>query len=215
MPTSKQYVQYGCGLSAPDGWINFDVSPTLRIGKIPILGQLVKSQLNAQFPSSVRYGDITKGLPGIAPNSCDGLYCSHVLEHLSLQDFRIALQQSYEILKPGGLFRIVVPDLESMAHNYQYRLSQQDPEGSIKFMQHTILGVEQRPKGLKAVAEAIFGNAKHLWMWDQYSLMQELINTGFTQVRRCYYHDSEDEMFELVEAEDRFKGALAVEASKS
>ena len=36
----KKYVQYGCGLSAPNEWINFDVSPTLRIQKIPIIGSL-------------------------------------------------------------------------------------------------------------------------------------------------------------------------------
>jgi hypothetical protein len=69
------YVQYGCGLSAPAEWINFDVSPTLRIQKIPILGGLLKGRLNTRFPDNVRYGDIIKGLP-VADNSCDGLYCS-------------------------------------------------------------------------------------------------------------------------------------------
>ena len=43
---TKIYVQYGCGLSAPKEWINFDVSPTLRIQKTPILGSILKSKLN-------------------------------------------------------------------------------------------------------------------------------------------------------------------------
>ena len=90
---TKIYVQYGCGLSAPKEWTNFDVSPTLRIQKTPLLGTILKSKLNTTFPSNVLYGDIIKGLP-IDENSCDGLYCSHTLEHLSLQDFRKALINS-------------------------------------------------------------------------------------------------------------------------
>src|SRR4028118_1140902 len=97
----KTYVQYGCGLWAPKEWINYDVSPTLRIQKIPFIGRLVKRQLNARFPTNVFYGDIVTGLP-LRPNSCDGLYCSHTLEHLTLQDFRIALKNSHKILKRGG-----------------------------------------------------------------------------------------------------------------
>src|SRR6478609_9406318 len=94
----KLYVQYGCGLSAPKEWKNFDGSPTLRIQKIPIIGSVLKSKLNVTFPSNVLYGDIVKGLP-VNANSCDGIYCSHILEHLSLQDFRQALKNSFEILK--------------------------------------------------------------------------------------------------------------------
>lgn len=96
----KKYVQYGCGHSAPKEWVNFDVSPTLRIQKTPIIGLLVKKKLNTTFPSNVLYGDIIKGLP-IEDNTCDGLYCSHTLEHLALDEFRIALKNSYRILKKG------------------------------------------------------------------------------------------------------------------
>ena len=94
------YVQYGCGLSAPKEWTNFDVSPTLRIQKTPIIGTVLKRHLNTFFPPNVIYGDIIKGLP-IDENSCDGLYCSHTLEHLSLQDLRQALRNSIKIMKKG------------------------------------------------------------------------------------------------------------------
>ena len=114
---NKRYVHYGCGLTAPVQWENFDVSPTLRIQKIPLLGRLVRQRLNAQFPENVRYGNIIKGLP-VLEDSCDGVYCSHTLEHLSLVDFRKALANTKKILKPGGIFRCVVPDLESAARKY-------------------------------------------------------------------------------------------------
>ena len=56
----KLYVQYGCGLSAPNEWKNFDVSPTLRFQKIPFIGKLLKNRLNVNFPNNVVYGDIIK-----------------------------------------------------------------------------------------------------------------------------------------------------------
>ena len=37
---SKKYVHYGCGLSAPEEWDNYDVSLTLRVQQTPILGSL-------------------------------------------------------------------------------------------------------------------------------------------------------------------------------
>ena len=56
----KKYVQYGCVLSAPINWLNFDASPTLRIQKIPIIGGLLKNRLNVIFPENVIFGDIIK-----------------------------------------------------------------------------------------------------------------------------------------------------------
>lgn len=207
------YVQYGCGLSAPEAWTNFDVSPTLRIQKIPVIGSLLKSQLNTAFPTNVKYGDIIKGLP-VQVNSCDGLYCSHTLEHLSLNDFRIALQNSYKILKPGGLFRLVLPDLEQMARGYLQSLDQGDATASIRFIKNMIFGLEDRPKGIKGFVSSYWGNANHLWLWDHVSMEEALKQAGFISVRRCSFNDSADPMFKLVEDESRFMGALAMECSK-
>jgi len=95
------FVQYGCGFSVAEGWRNFDASPTLRLERLPVVGRFVVGNM-ARFPDIVEYGDICKGLP-VAANSCEAIYCSHVLEHLSLEDFRLALQNTYEHLKPISL----------------------------------------------------------------------------------------------------------------
>ena len=127
------YVHYGCGSFTPNEWINFDVSPSLRIQRTPVLGWLLKSKLHAVFADNVKYGNIIDGLPGIKENSCEGVYCSHVLEHLSLNDFRTALKNTYGILKPGGIFRCVVPDLEHAARVYIRALDEGQPDASIRF----------------------------------------------------------------------------------
>lgn len=210
---TKTYVQYGCGLSAPEEWTNFDVSPTLRIQKTLLIGNILKSNLNTTFPTNVLYGDIIKGLP-VADNSCDGLYCSHILEHLSLKDFRRALFNSFEVLKKGGIFRCLVPDLEFAARAYIKDFEQGDHLASLNFMNNTLLGIQERPRGIKGFLVSFFGNSRHFWMWDYKSLSEELKNVGFTEIRVCKFNDSEDEMFKYVEDIGRFENAVAIDCRK-
>ena len=209
----KLYVQYGCGHSAPEAWVNYDVSPTLRIQKTPILGVLLKNQLRTHFPPNVKYGNIIKGLP-VPDNSCEGVYCSHTLEHLSLNDFRISLQNTYRILKKGGIFRCVVPDLEWAARNYVESLNEGEDLASIQFINNTLLGTEERPRGLKEFLFSFYGNSRHLWMWDTKSLSRELEKVGFVDIRPCKFNDCPDIMFEQVEDEHRFVNAVAIECRK-
>lgn len=212
-----KYVQYGCGLCAPSEWENYDASPSLKIQKIPVIGKFLSSLLRkkgyAAFPDNVLFGDITKGLP-VADNSCDAVYCSHTLEHLSLEDFRNALKNSYKALKSGGTFRFVLPDLEWAARTYIAELDKGNANASIWFMQETLLGEESRTKGfIKTIANS-FGNSNHLWMWDSASMKEELKKAGFKDIRDCKFGDNADKMFSYVEDPERFENALAIECKK-
>jgi SAM-dependent methyltransferase len=209
----KKYVQYGCGLCAPEKWENFDASPTLRIQKVPVLGTLMKGSLNVVFPDNVRYGDIVKGLP-VAENFCDGVYCSHTLEHLALNDFRKALLNTYRILKSGGIFRCVVPDLEWSAREYVNMLTKGDNTANVRFFDDTMLGTVNRPKSIKSLIASFYGNSNHLWMWDFFSLSHELSVAGFKEIRKCAFNDCIDEAFKGVEEHTRFHNALALECKK-
>lgn len=212
---SKLYVQYGCGpYSVPKGWKNFDASPTLRIQKLPLIGNLVRHRMHVTFPKDVLQGDILKRLPGIPENSCDGVYCSHVLEHLSYEDCQLAVSNTFRIMKPGGYFRCVVPDLESAAREYVQDLSNQDREANTKFLEKTMLGKKQRQRGIKSLLSTSLGNHEHLYMWDTLSLTNILQEAGFKKVRTCKFNDCPDEMFRLVEESSRFNNAVALEAIK-
>ncbi len=204
-----QYIQYGCGCSAANNWRNFDASPTLRFERIPIIGKLYNKN-ESRFPEGVEYGDIVKGLP-VKRKSCQGVYCSHVLEHLSLQDIRIALSNTYEILHEGGIFRLVMPDLEQCIRNYSRNDSH---EAAITFMKDTSLGEEKRCRGLRGLIFGLIGNSKHLWMWDYKSIEHELGQAGFKEIRRAQFRDSIDAMFQAVEDVSRWQGCLGVECRK-
>lgn len=205
-----KFAQYGCGLSAPEEWLNFDASPTLRVQRIPVLKALLKPK--PVFPSNVRYGDIIKGLP-LKENELEGIYCSHVLEHLSLEDFRIALRNTYKVLKPEGMFRLVLPDLEFYARTYLEELSGGDTLAAMTFIKQSMLGIERRPRGLGGMLRSFLGNSHHLWLWDYPSLSAELAVAGFRDIRRCEYRDG-PEVFYTVEEEGRFVNCLAIECRK-
>lgn len=206
----KLHIQYGCGFSAPVGWRNFDASPTLRFERIPLIGKLYNKN-EARFPANIEYGDIIKGLP-VASNSCSGIYASHVLEHLALNDLRVALKNTYGLLHSGGIFRLIVPDLEALAEKY---LQSNNATAAETFMRETCLGVEHRPRGIKALLTSYLGNSVHLWMWDFKSLANELTTIGFVEIRRCKFGDSSDPMFALVEDAERFVNAVGIECRKS
>ena len=211
----NKYVQFGCGLSAPIEWVNYDSSLTLRLSKIPVVNLLLKIKKTLPiFPKNVKYGNIINGLPEKS-NSCIGLYCSHVLEHLALVDFKKALRNSYEIIQTGGIFRLVVPDLELYAREYIQSLDAGDINANLKFMgSDTLLGHKYRHKGLEAYLRSILGGSSHLWMWDYLSIERELKNAGFIKIRKCIFNDCEDKIFNKVESKDRFYRALAIECRK-
>ncbi|MBN1548316.1 MAG: methyltransferase domain-containing protein [Syntrophaceae bacterium] len=203
------YVQYGCGWSAHSGWRNFDASPTLRFERLPFIGRLYTKN-KTRFPENVKYGDIVKGLP-IASDSCNGVYCSHVLEHLSLEDFKVALRNTHKILQPGGIFRFVLPDLEYLIKQY---LNNPSDDASLLFMRKSGLGQERRFKNLIDFITAWLGNSQHLWMWDYKSIKSELYAAGFCDIRKAFFGDSPDPLFREVEDRGRWDHCLGIEARK-
>ena len=86
---SATHIYYGASTSAVPSWLNFDASLTVRVQNLPVVGRpLAKLSGNGfEFPVFLKYGDIIKGLP-VPDASADGVYASHVLEHLSLEDLR-------------------------------------------------------------------------------------------------------------------------------
>jgi SAM-dependent methyltransferase len=200
------YVHYGCLFCAPESWLNFDASPTLLFERVPVIGRLY-SKNQQRFPANVRYGDIVKGLP-VPAASCQGLYCSHVLEHLAREDCRKALRNSYNYLRPGGVFRMVLPDLEGLARGY---LAGAGWDACDQFMRESMLGFEQRKRGLGGLVYAWLGNSRHLWMWDFKGLAHELAEAGFKNIRRASFGDAQDPLFREVEDKARFEGCLAIE----
>jgi predicted SAM-dependent methyltransferase len=203
-------VQFGSGPKAYAGWLNFDCSPTLIVQKLPVIGSIARKRMNTVFEKDVKYGDTRTGLP-LDEESVSFLYCSHVLEHLSLEDFRRTLRDCYRVLTPGGVFRMVMPDLETLVSDY---LATTEPQACSQMMQESYLGTASRPRGLIGLMRTVWGNSQHLWLWDYKGAKAELEAAGFIGVRRAHFGDSAHAAFNEIEDITRWEKQLGLECRK-
>jgi len=76
--------------------------------------------VNVDFHSSdpaVMAHDLRQGIP-FSGGSFDVVYHSHILEHFPVEAAHGFLVECFRVLKPGGLIRVAVPDLEQIARLY-------------------------------------------------------------------------------------------------
>lgn len=188
-------VHFGCGLEAPEGWLNFDVSPSLRLSKVPGLQTLLGLP---SWPARIRYGDVVRGLP-VPQGSCRRLFCHNMLEHLSLADAQTTLANCRKLLAADGVLRLFVPDLACHVQIYLSLKDSGSPWASHKLVELLDMGLAKRERGLKGLLRSLFGNSRHLWMWDEAAMTEALKEAGFRSIRRVQYLDSGDPMFDRLE----------------
>lgn len=206
-------VQFGCGLVCPDGWRNFDISPTMLLSRIPFAGKLLRLPA---WSRKARYGDVVQGLP-VPDSSCIRVYSDQVLEHLALADCRAALRNVHRILKPGGTFRFFVPDIAYWISIYLADVKNGDPQAMHEFIIGTGMGLKFRRHGVLGRIRDALGNSQHQWGWDEASMRRELQDAGFQAIRRIHYRDSGDPVFTAIEEYSELRDsqkALGMEARR-
>jgi SAM-dependent methyltransferase len=155
------------------------------------------------FPNGAEFGDIVTGLP-VPEGQCKAVYCSHVLEHLDRASIVRALQNTHALLQPGGVFRLVVPDLAWRSERYLKAKESGDLAAADDFLRSTYLGRENGLVGLTGRLRQAYGHAAHLWMYDELLMEKLLRDAGFVNIRRCQFGDSEEQMFARAEEMGRF-----------
>ncbi|MGD0338461.1 MAG: methyltransferase domain-containing protein [Bacteroidota bacterium] len=90
------YINLGCGYKYHKDWVNIDLSPD---------------------SSYVKSWDLRKGIP-FTENTFEVVYHSQLIEHYEKEEARKFIKECYRVLKPGGIIRIVTPDLEDIVRNY-------------------------------------------------------------------------------------------------
>jgi predicted SAM-dependent methyltransferase len=94
--STLKYLNLGCGTHFNPQWVNIDFVKTAD-------GVIAHNLLN--------------GIP-FDDNMFDVVYHSHVLEHFSKNEAIQFIEECYRVLKPGGIIRIALPDLEQIIANY-------------------------------------------------------------------------------------------------
>lgn len=105
VPSRPALLNIGCGSHFHDDWVNLDVAPR---------------------DSAVMAHDVTRYPLPFADNTFDAVYHSHVLEHLPKAEAPAFLEDCLRVLKPGGVLRIAVPDLERICRLYLEFLERAD-----------------------------------------------------------------------------------------
>jgi len=219
----------GCGPSAPVGWVNVDgswnawFSNHRRFRKVLATLGLIPSNFGAQWKVRPLIHDLTKPLPFPA-NGMSAVYASHVLEHLYLVDAQKLLEECKRVLRPGGIIRLVVPDLHAMALDYLSKKEGRSPcaldnAAAADHLNERLAFRNPSPPAGNIVFK-LYSLWKdfhsHKWMYDGESLARYLRLAGFQEVSRKEFRRSDIPGIEEVEEEDRVLGGagVCVEAKK-
>lgn len=231
MSMTYDKLHLGCGLTTPDGWVNLDGSWNAWFAKHPRLRGVIRrfhllpaSQLDIPWSPDILIHDVRKGLP-FADNSMRAIYGAHFLEHLYRNEADALLRECYRILKPRGIVRMVVPDLESILGEYggetpfgELSAQRQDLPPAEIVNQRLLLRDPEAPNGSLPyrLYNALNDFTTHKWMYDGAALEYHFAQAGFVDVGTRKYLDSGiKEIAEVEEASRVVNGAgVCVEGYK-
>jgi SAM-dependent methyltransferase len=198
----------GCGTktSSDPRVVNLDWSTYLVIKSNPLLFALSRFVLSGErmerlrkLPDSIVVHDLRKGIP-FADNSVDAVYHSHFLEHLDQPIARRFLAEVKRVLKPGGVQRIVVPDLEKLCSAYVTHLQMCMDDGNHsgehdgyvaamieQMVRREAVGTSQQLPRVRVFERLLRGDARaqgqtHQWMYDRINLPHLLLALGYRDV---------------------------------
>lgn len=205
---NRMKLNLGCGSQVIDGWINVDNSLGARLGKLFLFGPIIRKLgiFNIPWDNRIYLHDLTKKMPW-GDSEIDIVYSSHTLEHLSREEGRKFLQECHRMLVPGGIIRILVPDLSFYIEEYQAGNIQAD-----EFLGRlgVLYGTHRNPIKNKLMKYFQF---PHKCMYDTKSLVDLLNVIGFkAKAKKALESDIND--ISEIELVDRTVNAVIVEGKK-
>lgn len=174
-------LNWGCGEHPEPGWLNSDVKDVPGIDLV---------------------ADVRAGLP-LEPDSIDYITSIHALPELAYPDLVPALTELRRVLKPGGVLRLALPDLERAIAAFQ--------RGDHEYFH--VPDEDARSLGAKFVIQmSWYGYSHSLFVHD---FVEELLErAGFARVTRCRYKQTASRWPDIADLDNRERESLFVEAVK-
>jgi predicted SAM-dependent methyltransferase len=161
----KNNLQIGGGYHTIDGWLNGDL----------IAGDI--------------YLDATKRLP-FPDNTFNFLFAEQFIEHLSWKDGKLFFQECHRVLRPGGVIRLSTPDLERLIQVYY-------DENPYVTLAQAMERHRRKHNAVLSTACHFINDYFHLWghkfIYDEETLLNELLKAGFVNIKRCRFGKSKYE----------------------
>ena len=223
----------GCGTKTSNlkDAVNIDWSIFLRLKKIsiiqPIIPLIFKGERLKNYKSisnDILVHNLKKGIP-FKDNSVDAIFHSHVVEHIDRDYINIFINESYRVLKPGGILRIVCPDLHYLVEEYlsSYEKSKHDKDYAQNHDRYVSEILEQcvrkeangssnQKPFRRKLENFILGSARdrgetHQWMYDDVNLKLILEESYFKNIKKMIFNKSNIENWEAHKLESNEDGS--------
>jgi SAM-dependent methyltransferase len=167
------------------GWVNIDGSLNALVASLPGFTHRLMYRLTGarQYYSESEYcrllgehvfihHDLATGIP-LRDGVADFIYSSHFFEHLYRKDAMNLLEECHRVLKPGGMLRLSLPDLE-------YAISLYTAGRKDEMLQNYFF-----------VEDADNHYSRHKYMYDNEMLSSLLAQAGFRDIARCSYREGQ------------------------
>ncbi len=161
----------GCFDQSVDGWVNTDITPHIFVAKVPGAALLLRrlgrmtaeryEQHERGVFDHVKYLNLGRRFP-FADDSVDNAFSAHVFEHLYRDHAVSCAREICRVLKPGGVFRVSVPDLDLAVSAYDTR----KPEVLLDLIYESSQPDDKN---------------RHHWMYNEHSMGRLLREAGFSR----------------------------------
>jgi predicted SAM-dependent methyltransferase len=174
-------LHWGCGEWAIPGWINSDIKEWEGVDIVC---------------------DIRDGLP-LETDSIDYAVSIHALPEIPYPEQIPALEELRRVLRPGGVLRLSLPDLDRAIKAY---LDRDD-------RYFLVPDEEVKSTSAKMIVQLLwFGHSRMLFTHE---LMDELLRkAGYSSVTRCEFQQTASPYPEIVQLDNREQESFFVEAVK-
>lgn len=153
----KIMLNIGCGTDYKKGWINIDNNSESNVDKL---------DLNWDLRNPLPFNDGT----------VDYIFSEHFFEHLTVEEAQPVFKDLMRVLKPGGVMRIAMPDLEAVVDTYL-----NIPLNKDKTIKRFKLDYIKTPAEWMNMS---FRAWEHKWLYDYVELKRRLEEAGYKKVKR-------------------------------
>lgn len=168
-------INFGCGSVQPDGWLNIDSDPVFNTEIVDVRG--------------------------VANNTMDYIVAHHVLETIKYHELPKVLMTLYDILKPGGVLRVSIPDILKAFEAYR--------NNDINWFPN----IQEKNIDIR-FSSYLSWYSQNLNPMTDHALAIIISNAGFQSVGKSYFMKTEYKDQSILDLDTRENESVFIEAVK-